>query len=239
MIIMNTEDLNIPVVVKKSLTDYKNIVEKLKSSNRNDLKKGGLRAILNLIPYFGGAAATTVEMIYSYTDLEFFRKFFMYIYNLSDISQEECNVFIQEIEDSAKDNAENVLSNIISRIDNINKADILANLTKAKLKEKISIEDFFRLSGMCERIPFTDFKYLLEFESPAYVDGGVTELLFSVGILRQQSISMEETNKYVLSINGKKLLQFGLNMETDVDTANKTEVNANWINLDNIDGGTY
>ncbi len=115
----------------------------------------------------------------------------------------------------------------------------MANLTKAKLREEISIEDFFRLSGMCERIPFTDFQYLLEFKQAAYVDGGVTELLFSVGILRQQSISKDETNKYLLSINGKKLLQFGLNVEIEVDTANKTEVNQNWLTIQDVDGGTY
>lgn len=45
-------------------------------------------------------------------------------------------------------------------LDNINKQKNLANLTKARINGQISIEDFFRLSNMLERIPYVDLESL-------------------------------------------------------------------------------
>lgn len=73
---------------------------------------------------------------------------------------------------------------------------------------------FFRLSNVVERIPYTDFKYLKEFENDNYLADGITELLYSTGVLQQSLISgdFKENNLYCLSGLGVKLLAYGLHI---------------------------
>ena len=82
------------------------------------------------------------------------------------------------------------------------------------------------MTNILEKISYTDFKYLLDFIESKYLDGGVTELLYSVGVLVQTSIDSNQSNKYSLSINGIKLLKYGLLVGIDKKIENKTEVDS-------------
>lgn len=114
---------------------------------------------------------------------------------------------------------------MIDRIDNINKGGVLANLTKAKMGGEITIEDFFRLSCVAERIPFSDFKYLPEFVNRNYLPGGVTELLQSAGALSQVVVTSEDNHDWFeLSPVGSKLLKYGLLIDVRLKDMTKMEV---------------
>lgn len=164
-----------------------------------------------------------VDFYIDISDAFFFRKFNYYLYGLAKTTDKQRNKFMNEVEKAAEDTSENVLMGIISRIDNIHKSTILANLTRARINNEISIEDFFRISAVVERVPYTDFKYLPEFTQKNYIAGGVSELLLSAGVLSQTEIDPNvDHDWFELSPIGTKLMKYGL--EYDVEVKDKTKI---------------
>lgn len=125
---------------------------------------------------------------------------------------------------------------LVDRIDNINKEKILANLVKAKVVNEISVDDFFRLSSMLERIPYVDLVKLELYNKDYYDEDGDSELLFATGALQQSIIDAEGGNKYVLSKLGKKLLIFGLHIEvSDIQLVGTKVANLEWEEVKGIE----
>lgn len=176
-----------------------------------------LCAIVSAIPCVGGSLSTEIQSIKNsvaeYKAYEFFRKFTCFICELGELTDTQRNEFVSEVEKVAEDASGNVIMGLVDRLDNINKEKILANLVIAKGKGEISIEDFFRLSSMLERIPYVDLAKLEFYNQDYYDDEGDSELLFATGALQQSVIDEEDGNKYVLSKLGRKLLKYGLRIE--------------------------
>ena len=121
---------------------------------------------------------------------------------------------------------------MVDRMDNINKEVILANLVKAKLFDRITIEDFFRLASILERIPYVDLPHLKKYENDYYDESGDTELLASTGVIKQTVVG---DNKYALSELGIKLIDHGLRVEVDKGSIRQgTEVGLEWANANAI-----
>lgn len=180
--------------------------------------------LFGVISYKLTFANSLIQSGISYSDRRLFRNCIRFIYGIKETTLEEREKFIKEVEEKSHDNAGNVICDILNRIDNINKAEVIANLMKAKINNDIDIEDFFRLSAICDRIPYTDFKFLNLFVEDNFIDGGVTELLYSAGVLLLKSVGNDQINKYILSVAGRKLLKFGLNIEVNTSIENKTDV---------------
>lgn len=176
-----------------------------------------LCAIVSAIPCVGGSLSTEIQSIKNsvaeYKAYEFFRKFTCFICELGELTDTQRNKFVSEVEKVAEDASGNIIMGLVDRLDNINKEKILANLVIAKGKGEISIEDFFRLSSMLERIPYVDLAKLEFYNQDYYDDEGDSELLFATGALQQSVIDEEDGNKYVLSKLGRKLLKYGLRIE--------------------------
>lgn len=176
-----------------------------------------LCAIVSAIPCVGGSLSTEIQSIKNsvaeYKAYEFFRKFTCFICELGELTDTQRNEFVSEVEKVAEDASGNIIMGLVDRLDNINKEKILANLVIAKGKGEISIEDFFRLSSMLERIPYVDLAKLEFYNQDYYDDEGDSELLFATGALQQSVIDEEDGNKYVLSKLGRKLLKYGLRIE--------------------------
>lgn len=219
----------IPIKLNEAMLaeDY----NQLKKADRNKLFKDNILGAVGCIPIIGAWVSGAASGTLSYSDSALFRKIFAFIYGLKDTTLEQRSKFIEEVESTAKDVAGNVLSEMINRMDNINKATFMANLVKAKMNGEISIEDFFRLSAVCERIPYADLCYLKQFEKEAMIDGGVTEILYASGALIQCTISDDE-NKYTLSVSGRKLLKYGLFSDVNLEIKNATQ-------MPNMDWGEY
>lgn len=219
MKIMNTENKqsNIPIseIVRQTLTELD--FEKLKPIKQSDFWIDQFKAIVNLTPFAGGAIAQEVQNFQNYKAAEFFRKFTAYIYNLELHTANERMNFCNEIEEKAQDYSGNVIMGMVDRLDNIHKQGILANLTNAKINGLITIEDMFRLSSMLERIPYVDLTDLLKYSKPFYDESGNTELLFATGVLRFAYLDgVNDSNKYVLSAMGQKLVKYGMRLQVDV-----------------------
>lgn len=223
---MNTDNIN--NFVDETFT-------KVKSASANPLKtKSGwleqLKAIVNLIPTLGGALAQEIQVFQDYKESEFFRKYTAFILGVVDTTEKEREKFAEEIAKKANDAAGNVIAGMVDRLDNINKEVILANLTKARIEEMISIENFFRLASVLERVPYIDLAKLSSYQTPYYDEDGDTELLNSTGVLRPVLLS-EEGDTYILSPLGVKLLQYGLKTNVKIANVKGTSVDLSWNNI--------
>lgn len=174
--------------------DLSNIIaESINSVDLGKLKnekgvavKDLLLAILKLCAKdYMGAAESVVQSykdIVDYKESEFVRKYYRFLYELADTTPEQRHKYCEEVQEKAEDFSGNVIMGIVDRMDNIHKEKILARLTIAKINGWITIEEFFRLSSMLERIPYVDLKMLPHYKEPYYDESGDTELLFATGL---------------------------------------------------------
>ena len=146
-----------------------------------------------------------------------------------------CNKFAIEIQTKVKDSPGNILLEMVDRLDNINKQTAFSNLTLARIHGDISIEDFFRLHSLLERIPYVDLKELPHYAEPFYDTSGDTELLFASGALEMASIE-EESNKYILSRLGELLLRWGFGIVLKLEHRKGTDIGLNSLTEEEIDG---
>lgn len=202
-------------------------MDKLSSCESSSCLWDQIKAGANLIPVFGGAIAQEIQNIQNYKDSEFFRKYVTYIYELKDTTVEERSKFVEEIKEKAHDYAGNVISGMVDRMDNINKGVILARLSIARIHGFITIEDFFRLTSVLERIPYVDIEQLPKYQEDYYDPDGDTELLFATGVL-VQTLADEEGNRYRLSPLGRKLMLFGLQVNVEVEESKGTKTVMRW-----------
>lgn len=101
-----------------------------------------------------------LDIIENYKASESFRKFTAFALEMTDVTAEDRVKFADEIQEKANDYSGNVLMGMIDRLDYIQKEQVLASLIKARIHQFISVEDFFRLSSMLERIPYVDLEHL-------------------------------------------------------------------------------
>lgn len=212
----------IPTIVENVLSD-----EKIKKIERKDLKEleaNSIIDLLSIIPTVGGLLSSGIKAYMGFREVQFFRKFISTIYGIQDISAKKLKSFLAEVEKKANDCSGDVIANIIDRIDNINKGTVLANLIKAKINDKISIEDFFRLTSVLERIPYVDFIELKKYKIPFYNENGGTELLYTTGALKLDTIGLGGEDLYKLSELGIKLIRFGLDTSIELEAKGGTKI---------------
>lgn len=228
---MATEPL--PKIVEQSLKS--GLLQNIKGVKNRPMKDQIFALLKFATGDFVGCAESLLQGITSYKEVEFFRKYVSYLYELVDTTPEDRCKFCQDVQDNADDFSGNVILGIVDKLDNINKEKILARLTIAKIQNFISIKDFFRLSSMLERIPYTDLKELPRYITPFYDESGDTELLYSTGALILQTLDANGSNKYILSVLGEKLLRWGLGINLKMEREQGTNVALNYATNDDID----
>jgi len=220
-------------IVEQSLNSVS--LQDIKDAKKRPIKDQ-IFALLKLVTSdVVGAIESEAQAISDYKESEFFRKYAYYLYELVDTTPDERHKFCQEIQEKAEDFSGNVILGMVDRLDNINKETILARLTIAKIHKFISIEDFFRLSSMLERIPYIDLKELPRYRVPFYDESGDTELLYSTGALILQTLDANGSNKYILSVLGEKLLLWGFGINLEMEREQGTNVALNYATNDDID----
>lgn len=229
---MTTESLS--KIVEQSLNSVS--LKELEKTKKKPIKEQ-VFALLKLVTGdIVGAVESEMQAISNYKEGEFFRKYVCYLYELVDTTFDERHKFCQEIQERSEDFSGNVILGMVDRLDNINKEMILARLTIAKIQEFISIEDFFRLHSMLERIPYIDLKELPLYKEPFYDESGDTELLFATGALEINTIDAKGgSNKYVLSRLGEALLRWGLGIHLELEHGKGTNVKLDYITAEEIE----
>jgi len=202
------DDENLSLIVDKSLLAPD--LSSIKEIGRAASGKQVLMGLISCVPFVGGLISSGIEAFLTYNDYEFFRKFGRFLYDLDELPEDKREKFCQDVTQHAQDASGNVLLNIIDQLDNINKVDIQSNLVKAKASGQISCPEFFRLSSLLARIPFTEIGSMEKYIQPHYSPDGETDVLLSVGAITLQTLDANGPCLYVLSDLGRRFLQFGL-----------------------------
>ena len=168
-----------------------------------NISKDALIGAINCLPVVGGVIASYLQIAKNnretYLEMDFYRKLLAFIYGIKDLQPKDIKSFMDEVEENAKDFSGSVITNLINKTDNINKATVLANLIKSIVNNDITIHDFFRLSSMLERIPYIDLNELEKYQNAFYDKSGDTELLYATGALKLDTIDAQDENLYILS----------------------------------------
>ena len=192
---------NLPVVVKDILESAD--LQKIKKVDLKNIGKEALIGAFNCIPVLGGVVSSYLQIAKNnretYLEMEFYRKLLALIYGIKDLKPNDIKSFMDEVENNAKDFSGCVITHLVNKTDNVNKATILANLIKSRVENEITIHDFFRLSSMLDRIPYIDLNELEKYQKAYYDDSGDTELLYATGALKLDTIDAQEENLYILS----------------------------------------
>lgn len=207
-----------------------NDLQGLFNRDKKDLAKEIGFKLLNLIPSVGSIFAEAPGLYQGYRENEFFKKLCTVVLEIKDIDEQKRYQFTKEVEEKAQDFSGNVLMSMIDRLDNINKGVVLANLIRARVDDKISIENFFRLVSILERIPYSDLDKLIAFNKPYYDDSGVTELLNATGAIDicVADSNPDSNNQYELTSLGRMLVQYGLKIDVSNTPHNGTTVQMTW-----------
>lgn len=203
---------NLPTLVKESITSES--IKVLKKQFSPNLFEKALEVGLGAVPIVGGLLSAAASAGLTYRDAEFARKFLTFLYGIKETSEEDRKVFLEEIEDHAKDYAGNVFVNIIDRFDNINKTEILAKLTIAAINGNLTILDYLRIVSALEKIPYVDVERLPAYKVDSY-ESGVSELINSTGLI-YSSFCDYVSYKYRLSRLGWLFLKYGLEISVEI-----------------------
>ncbi len=185
---------------------------------------------------------STVRKFYDITknfQLErLWKKLVRFLFNVKETTVDEREKFMKELSEKSKDEASEVLLDMIDRLDNVNKVDIMTNLMKARIKEELSIENFIRLCGALERIPFSDLGELKNYTKD-YFDPYSTDIILGSGILTNTAIGDDNeegrTNLYRLNQLGGLMLRYGLQIDIDFEVEYVTSLRMAIVSKEKID----
>ena len=221
-------------IVEQSLNNVTQ--EKLAAIKSGSIKDQILAVFKLLCKDYLGATESEIQAIIGYKESEFFRKYSTYILGFNETTPDQRHKFSEDIQKKAEDSAGNVISGMVERLDNINKETVFAQLSVARIHDAISIEDFFRLYSLLERIPYVDLKELPRYKEPFYDESGDTELLFATGALEIDTIdSMGNSNMYKLSRLGELLLRWGFGIHLELEHGKGTSVTIDAVSSDYVD----
>src|SRR5690606_33278377 len=187
----------------------------------------GEEANLGLIAAFGEIFgipyASTLLSFYSvyknYQAGTLQNKLVQYMHGINEMTFPKREKLRQKIE-SDRNFKRDVVSVLLEMIDNTctdSNVDILINLTNSLAEDRISIDDFYRLSLVLRRCLYTDLeclsKYVLNDDRLGYLDeeNSSSFSLLSAGLLYMPVFGT--TYNFVVNDLGEKMIKYGLSGE--------------------------
>ena len=130
----------------------------------------------------------------------------------------ELSAAISEIEQMNGESFFETMIDVLDRIDNANKARILANILHHCIKGDISIDNYLRHIWILANMPFIDLQQLHKYITD-YYQSSSSEILYANGLIRETIMdggtygAEEQTdvnNKFGITALGEEMLHFGL-----------------------------
>lgn len=130
----------------------------------------------------------------------------------------ELSEAISEIEQMNGESFFETMMDFLDRIDNANKARILANILHHSIKGDISRDNYLRHIWILANMPFIDLQQLHKYIND-YYQSSSSEILYANGLIRETIMDggtfgdEEQTdggNKFGLTALGEEMLHFGL-----------------------------
>ena len=130
------------------------------------------------------------EAFQDFRNLVFCKKIYRFLVFTSRYSKQQIADFFEEYSNASQENGYETMLLVLERLDNYNKVDVMANLLKAKLEGRISIDNFIRLTSSLQIVPYVDLRCL-----PDYLESiGIrhdTYMLLAAGLLYQSEIGVD------------------------------------------------
>ena len=175
--------------------------------------KNGLLEKLPIIKYF----VTASKFVEDFRNFRFSKKIYRFLYQTHKFNKLQIEAFFEEYSNASCENGYELMLEVLERLDNINKVDVMTNLLKAKLDGLITIDNFIRLTASLRLAPYVDLKCL-----PDYIKSIGTRhdtyMLFAAGLLYNSAIGTdgvgaENSNHYQLNDNGVLFVKYGLKQD--------------------------
>ena len=180
------------------------------------------------------------EAIQDFRNLVFCKKIYRFLVFTCRFSKQQIADFFEEYSNASQENGYETMLLVLERLDNYNKVDVMANLLKAKVDGKLSIDNFIRLTSSLQIVPYVDLRRL-----PDYLESiGIrhdTYMLLAAGLLYQSAIGVdgvgrEDSNHYQLNDNGLLFVQYGLGIdissyvksEAPIQSLSEEEIEDSW-----------
>lgn len=179
------------------------------------IKTNALDIVSGFIPVLGLLKSRT--SFQSYRDSRIGMKLINFLEALSqeDYNYDSINEMAKELEEINHETLYETLLDTIDRIDNINKARILANILRHTAKGDISTDNFLRHTWILSTVPYIDLQLLHKYKKDFY-QASSSEILSSTGLVKETVIDggnvdgSEGGSKYGLSPLGEEMLHYGL-----------------------------
>lgn len=138
-------------------------------------------------------------------------KVFKFFYGIKDIPIEKRKKFAEEYCQVNREDTAVALLSILDRMNNLNNVPIVCRLMKAKMDDKITIQEFNRCILALERVSYSDLDSLIKFDNN-YYEEGVAESFEAAGLVCLSLIDphLFGVQKMTLSKTGRILLVYGL-----------------------------
>ncbi len=175
--------------------------------------KNGLLEKLPIIKYFVAAN----KFVEDFRNRRFLKKIYRFLYQTHKYNKKKIKAFFEEFSNASIENGYELMLEVLERLDNIHKVDVMTNLLKAKLDGQITIDDFIRLTASLRIVPYVDLKRL-----PDYIKSIGTRydtyMLYAAGLLYNSAIGSDgvgvnNSNHYQLNDNGLLFVKYGLKQD--------------------------
>ena len=219
-----------PAVIKKVRGD-------LGSGNSSTVGNNILDIAAGFIPVIGLVKAKTSFL--GYRDYKTAKKLlkFMEAFSQEDYNPEELDDMAHEIQNINSESLFENMMDILDRIDNANKAVILANILRHSIKGYISRPNYLRLCWIIANVPYIDLLQLHKYRTDFY-EPSSTEILSANGLIHETVIDGGELDaedsdkggsKFGLSPLGEEMLHYGLyNIDWRYNGAGRQVPNPKW-----------
>lgn len=180
------------------------------------------KGLYDEVPLFGGiirVARKTLDTYSAFSSYRFCKKAYRFMISTKDVSREYITNFFEEYSERAKENGYELLLSVIDKLDNINKADIIGNLLKAKIDGFLTIEDYIRLTAALQQVPVVDLETLPSYETDREESKDTYSLLAS-GLIYQSVMDGNGHDKFKLNENGFLLVKYGLQKDVKFTDSN-------------------
>lgn len=140
----------------------------------------------------------------------FARKIIKYLFLTDTIAKTDLANFMEDLDSKTEKRSAEVLLHLLDNYDNDKKVEVLANLTRAKIKGEIDIETFLRLATIIKDSFYYDLCSLNNYKNDVKSFGMSTESLMRQNLVYLSIVDFNN-NRYKLTMTGNALLLFGLN----------------------------